>query len=795
MNTCYLDTETLGLFGPAAIIQVRFDYSNDKHDDQPFIFDPWHSVAAQTRELIEEIVSCRVVAHNITFDWAKLNQFYNALLSFEDGERPIENISKFARCLYNNRSRVCLKPPAAVCTLMLSQKHLGGASLASKEIRVRRLPVDMAPLVAATLNQYTDLPEIMFARRQNGDRWSVAQSDAGDAWSDVVLRFGPSNALKDIARLVLGVDNTMKIGAEVSPPEFPTEEGFAPYAVLLADNQDDWTYNSKPLWPELLEQHVEFWTTNKSARQYAIQDVVLLEMLDDYFGNPETDFDSEIGCQVASIRVAGMSIDMDRVKAASIEAAEVVAGAQVNVDSPRQVRAFISECLDAMEMNIIADSCDKNHLKALVKEFTLSEREDCDCDGGCPRCGGIGYIGPGPAPVADRASHVLNVRKYRKRLQTLDKLAVAKSAFPSFRVIGAKSGRMSGADGMNYHGLEGSKEVREIFTLADQQDWIVCGGDMQSQELAITAAVMQDKALGEVLESGKKLHAIFAAEANGVPYEQIMRYADDKTRPESKWYSQGKITSYSILYGASAFKVAMDLGCTPEEADVKIAAFFAKFPGMAVTRKAVKRSLDCLVQSDSGRLVIVKPEQDYIESVFGFRRSFTTELSVMGTMLDAMERFSSRGTWDAAYTRRFADKIVRSEKKGEQTVAAAIKSALYGAVFSLQGKVFRAACNHLIQSSGRTCTLRVQKAIWDKLQPVGIHPFRVKLISVHDEVITTCHRDDAQAVQEAVSDAMNELTDTIPLLSLDWATDVKAWYGAKTCEGVRTGWGRKDEDL
>jgi DNA polymerase I-like protein with 3'-5' exonuclease and polymerase domains len=340
---------------------------------------------------------------------------------------------------------------------------------------------------------------------------------------------------------------------------------------------------------------------------------------------------------------------------------------------------------------------------------------------------------------------------------------------------------MSGADGLNYHGIDGSRDIREIFTLADQHDWVVSGGDMQSQELAITAAVMKDTALGEVLEGGQKLHAIFAAEANGVPYEQIMKYADDKTRPESKWYAQGKVTSYSILYGASSFKVAMDLGCTVDEADKKIQAFFAKFPGMSETRKAVKRSLDCLGTDENGRLSAFKPQQDYVESVFGFRRSFQTELAVMDDMLEVMRAIPKSAGFD--------EKVVRTEKKGEQTVAGATSSALYAAVFSLQGKVFRAACNHLIQSSGRTCTLRVQHRIWNDLQPQGINPYRVKMMSVHDEIITTCHRNDAQAVQDCVASEMKALTRTIPLLSLDWAIDVGSWYGAKTCDGTRTGWG------
>jgi len=93
-------------------------------------------------------------------------------------------------------------------------------------------------------------------------------------------------------------------------------------------------------------------------------------------------------------------------------------------------------------------------------------------------------------PVVNRFNHSLDDRKHRKRLQLFDKLRVARAAYPSFRVIGTKSGRMSGADGLNYHGIDGSRAIREIFTMGNECEpdgtpWVVSGGDMNSQELAI----------------------------------------------------------------------------------------------------------------------------------------------------------------------------------------------------------------------------------------------------------------------------------------------------------------------
>ncbi|MCP4896271.1 MAG: hypothetical protein GY906_04785 [bacterium] len=787
MNTCYFDSETMGLYGPAVIFQCQFDYSNKRHDDQPFMYDLWNNPVSKTIDLIEEIVACRVVCHNITFDWTKLQQFFNAARALERTKgpnfRPITDVDLFAHTLYECRDIFCLKPPAAVCTLMLAQKELGGTSLATKEIRVKKLPKDIGQTVADILNKNTKLPAILFARRKSPERWLVAQSDHGDAWVDVALRFGPSNALKDIARFVLEVEDTQKLGQDIEMPEFPIEEGFAPYATLLDDG--NWMYKGQQLWPLRLDAHLAFWTTKDSPQEkYALDDVILLKKLDEHFGKPDTDFDSEIGCQVASVRAAGFSIDTDKLATEIKSSAAIIESAQVNVDSPLQVRKYISDALDPMEAHVIADSCDKATLLKMTSAFVLDEAEEC-CNTGCDRCNGRKTVGPGPMPVVDRVEHILKVRKHRKRQQLYGKLEVAKGAFPSFRVIGTKSGRMSGADGLNYHGIDGSREIREVFTLGDGVlGTEVSGGDFDSQELAIAAAVMNDSNLADDIGKGKSLHGVFAASASGLPYEQIMAHKEDKATPEANWYKKAKICVYAILYGASAFNISFTLGVDPEEADRIILNFFEKYPYMAQTRKMVKESLECLSSDSDGRLQVLEPKQKYIESIFGFRRSFEVEYEVIDILFQSMNEIRE-------LSKKWPGECIRKDEKGKQTYGGAASSALYGSIFSMQGKVLRAALNHLIQSAGRTVTLTVQKRIWDDIQPIGAKPFRVKLMSVHDEIATVQKRSVTPLVADAVRNSVADLCKTVPLLSLEWASNVGDWYGVKSADGERMGWGKQ----
>ncbi len=361
----------------------------------------------------------------------------------------------------------------------------------------------------------------------------------------------------------------------------------------------------------------------------------------------------------------------------------------------------------------------------------------------------------------------------------------AKGAFPSFRVIGAKSGRMSGADGLNYHGIDSSASIRDIFDLTgNDEGWIVSGGDFDSQELAIMAATMNDDALDHDIRTGRSLHAVFAESASGIPYDQIMANKS-KDGPEAEWYGKAKSCVYALSYGAAAFKISEVIGCSETEAEQIILKFFEKYVHMLQTRKQITKSLSCL-HRDENRLEITKPQKTYVESCFGYRRSFNVEYQVIGAMVKSMNEISRLGKDKSM---GWKTKIVRKEQKGEQTISGAIQSALYGATFSVQNKIIRAALNHQIQSAGRTITLSVQSGIWD-LQPRGINPFVVKLMSIHDEIIAASPPEMAAPIAAVVRTEVEKLNKTIPLLGLGWAQDVKTWYGVKSTKDVeQMGWG------
>ncbi len=122
--------------------------------------------------------------------------------------------------------------------------------------------------------------------------------------------------------------------------------------------------------------------------------------------------------------------------------------------------------------------------------------------------------------------------------------------------------------------------------------------------------------------------------------------------------------------------------------------------------------------------------------------------------------------------REYKGRVVRRDR--EQTISGAVQSALYAAAFALQATVTRAAGNHVIQSSGAQITKKVQRRIWD-LQPSGIGPWVVQPMNIHDEIMCPTARDKVCEVKQIVDDTVESFRDTIPLIKMEWASNLKSW--------------------
>jgi DNA polymerase I-like protein with 3'-5' exonuclease and polymerase domains len=151
--------------------------------------------------------------------------------------------------------------------------------------------------------------------------------------------------------------------------------------------------------------------------------------------------------------------------------------------------------------------------------------------------------------------------------------------------------------------------------------------------------------------------------------------------------------------------------------------------------------------------------------MFGFRRYFTLENQICKTLFKIAEKPPKSLT-------AYKSKVVRKDR--EQTVSGATRSALYAAAFALQAAVTRAAGNHVIQSSGAQITKRVQRKVWD-IQPCGVNPWVVQPMNIHDELMCPTLPEKCGEVKAAVDDAVESFRDTVPLIKMEWDSNLTTW--------------------
>lgn len=776
----FIDSETLGFHGVPVILQYAINKG------PAIIHNLWLEPVHKTLRVIEDMVDNCVIAHNLVFDWFHVSKIYNLLLQCPDKSvAPLAySIDQLAAWEFEARNGVCLKPRAAVCTLVLAQKsETQSAAMDRKPMFIRRVPALVADQVARLLEARTVLPDILFARSPAGSpKWRVSQikdDNTGEIdvnWKDVKLVFNPSNGLKELATFVLGYEPFAKFDEISSEVQYPIEVGYAPYAAILSSPEKGWMFEDKPTWPLLLHDHVNHWATNPDAQAYAVDDIEMLRRLYDHFGAPDDDEDGVISCQVAGVRLQGFEIDLEKLEEQNAISVEIMKTAELNADSPVQVKNYVSCALDPMEALLLAQGCDQKVMNELKEEWTLEKEEGCYCEGNnpvCPRCDGLGHVGPGPMPVLRRLEHIELIRQHSKRLQLFKKLRLAGRFYAGFKIIGAKSGRLSGDHNLNAQGIDSSPEVRDIFTLADK-GWVLSAGDYSSQELAIAVTAMNDDDLMTDLETGKSLHGLLGAELFETTYEDIMANKKDGR------YGKAKSCIYCMLYGGSYQTMAVNAGVSEKIAEAAFNNFVKKYPQVGNTRKAITERFSAIERGPNGQMIYNEVEHKFIESLFGFRRQFDVEFEIQKTVYDFMREAPVE--W-----RDIPGKIQRSREGKIQSILGAAMSALTGALYSIQNGIIRASNNHIIQSTGRSLTVGLQSAVW-KMQPQGIHPFVVKPATIHDELFVVSLPQDVDQISQIVSDTIREQGVTIPLLAMDWNTYANSWANKGDKGGTTFGW-------
>lgn len=774
----FFDTETCGLHGPIITIQYA-------HDNEPVkIHNVWTSPVYETLQIITELVYNDVVAFNISFDWFHLCQMFTTLMLYEDrGISPIECIDQHA--LFEAKARdldYCLKPKSA-CDLMIHacKGQYQSTLMDRKPITIRKVPAVLASELVEYLNRTISLKDIYFTRKTDPTKhWEAkdhldAEGEVEEDFKDIVLQFAPSSALKSLVADITGQTTVTMKEIGIDSHLQPFELGYAPFA--LAPFVDDAGIIRRPSpenwmkkWPMVIKYHIEHWNYNPNARKYAENDIHYLRMLYDHFGRPALgDHDSTLACMIGAVRWRGLHVDTDALARRKQSVKEVLEKAPYNFNSPETCRRYLSEVLSPTELAVMTVG-GRFTTKAAILEQMAGDKD---------------------SPAQSRAQEILDHRHAGKELELYDKLVVADRFHASFNVIGALSGRMSGADGLNAQGINHKKEIRQCFGLKwpGQQ---LTGGDLEASQIAIAAAVYDDPQLNKELQEKatcpdckgtgikkgkpckdckgtglcrKKIYGVFGCYLfPGNTYDSIIHTKG--LGGEKDLYDRSKKGVLAMLFGGEEYTLSTRVGISEEGAAAAYSKFVEDHPVWGEKRQLYFDMFCSMKQPGGlGTQVIWAEPADYVESMFGFRRYFTLENNICRSLFELSN--SPPKEWF-----KYAGKIRRSTR--DQTPAGALRSALYGAAFQIQAKNMRAAANHVIQSPESTIIKHLQYAVWS-LQPAGISEWKVMPINIHDEIMAPAIHSIAPRTKEVVDEVIAHYRPMIPFIGMEWDIDIASW--------------------
>lgn len=834
--TWYLDSETCGLHS----MMVLFQYA--KGDGDIHLYHIWKEPVRDTLKLFEEVADGTVVGFNLAFDWFHVAKIFTIWRLLPRHWIPEEHIEDIAIIEPLGMDGPCIKPRNALDLMLHSRKGPYQSLMARDDIRIRRVPTALAYALAEELEKRIQLDGIYFAKSADKDapRWHVydirnREGQVIPDFKDVCLRFNPAGGLKYLAEHALGYEPKFHFtDVEVDKKYRPKEFGYAPFALAVSTPDEQWAVykkNSKGeqeiagyAWPGVIQHHIDHWHTNKSAQEYARDDIVYTRGLAHHFGDPEPgDDDSVLACMVPVVRWRGFQLNLKGIQELHDKAKAIVENSPVNINKPSEVRRYITECMDEMESIILEESTRKANLTSVsnwkidfeaedddtgaegLQGWKISNVEECTkCFGDdpqCARCGGTGKLQPGMHPASKRAAEILHVKAAAKEVELFQKLLKAGRFHASVNVIGALSGRMSGGDGLNAQGIKHDKTVRSQFPMAwtenptervrnvlqsvlgdefeevwelnrDHFDnWVayqLSGGDFDSFEVCIADAVYKDPGITKIITSGEKIHAYFAmCMYPGVTYEEVL--ASEGT--EFDMYTKGKSGFFGFLYFGDWSTLVRNFGIPAEDAKNAESTFFKKYPNVKKARQRIIDWFSSMRQPGGiGTMVVWNDPRDRIETLLGFPRFFTLENQICKALFDLARK-------PPKHWRDVKIKVMRREGRVQSAVGA-VSSALYGAAFGLQGAITRAAGNHEIQGTGAGITKATQRRVWD-LQPHGVHELIVAPLNIHDEIMAPCRPEWADRVAEVVRDSVESFRPVVPLIGMTWFKKMESWAGKK----------------
>lgn len=128
---------------------------------------------------------------------------------------------------------------------------------------------------------------------------------------------------------------------------------------------------------------------------------------------------------------------------------------------------------------------------------------------------------------------------------------------------------------------KGTSKFKKIFTSRYGENGVLIEADFKQLEVVAAAFLSGDEILKAEINLGVDLHYANAEWKYQKPREQITD--DERTLVKRQ--------TFQLLYGATAYALALSVGCTKEEAQAFIDGFYAKYKGIAAWHKKLEKDV------------------------------------------------------------------------------------------------------------------------------------------------------------------------------------------------------------
>lgn len=373
---------------------------------------------------------------------------------------------------------------------------------------------------------------------------------------------------------------------------------------------------------------------------------------------------------------------------------------------------------------------------------------------------------------------ILEYRSVNKLLSTYIE-AIPKKIEPydgrlhaQFNQNGADTGRFSSSD-PNLQNIPTSAGIRCMFKASEGMYMV--GADFSQQEPRILAHLCGDENMINAYKTGKDLYSTMASLAFKVPYEDCREFREDGSvnKEGKKRRSHIKGIVLGLMYGRGDASVAENLGITIDEAKNLSNSLFEAFPKMKEYIEASKvkaKEIGYTTTLWGRRRYLKHIQKDKYEFKYGINRP--TNFDPLFDSNDDIDNEVPKNIRDY-YTEQMEKTNFMGRRKIEQE---AFKEGII--ITDNSGYLAeseRQVVNGIVQGSAADMTKRAMVALYNnqELRDLG---FRL-LMSVHDENIGECPRENIKKVRELLSNIMIKANDRCSVPMKCDAEVSEYWYG------------------